>query len=166
MAAIAVIQHQPLLDSEEAFRLDRQTVSAAQSSAETVRDERLRQARLTFNAATSLSVIGVLVIFVGVGFLLFGSDVTVGGIITAGGAVSEVIALTLFRLNSDANNRLDDVRKDLNAIETARLSLTIVDHIEDVSKKDDAIKEIARALSRGWSDPFAQQALPGDQRKR
>jgi hypothetical protein len=121
-------------------------IQTAHEAANGIRTERMRQAKFTFNAALSLAVIGVLIIFAGVSLLLF-RDAVAAGSITAGiGAVTEVVSAILFRLNHETNNRLDEIGRDLSAIETTRIAMTLIDKITDPTKKDDAIKELAKDL--------------------
>ena len=91
-------------------------------------------------------VIGVLIIFVGVGLLLFRDTVNAGALTAAIGGVTEVISALLFKLNHETNNRLDEIGKDLSSIEAAQIAMTLIDKIEDPSKRDDAIREAARNL--------------------
>jgi hypothetical protein len=123
-----------------------EAIQTAHDAANGIRTERMRQAKFTFNAALSLAIIGVLIIFAGVSLLLF-RDAVAAGSITAGiGAVTEVVSAILFRLNHETNNRLDEIGRDLSAIEAARIAMTLIDNITDPSKKDDAIRELAKDL--------------------
>ena len=119
---------------------------AARRSTVEFRNERVRQARLAFNVALALSVIGVLIVFGGV-ILLFIRDSIAPGAITAGvGAISEIVSLLLFKLSNDANGRLDNVGQDLGLIDKARVAAELAKEIEDPSKRDDAIRAAANAL--------------------
>lgn len=121
-------------------------LSSAHQAANGLREERMRQAKMTFNAALALAVIGVLIIFTGVGLLLFRNAVTAGGLTACIGAVTEIISALLFRFNHETNNRLDEVGKDLSAIEKARIAMILIYKIEDPRKRDDAIREAAKDL--------------------
>jgi hypothetical protein len=123
-----------------------EAIQAAHDSANNIRSERMRQAKFTFNAALSLAVLGVLIIFAGVILLFFKESLTVGSITAGIGAITEVISAILFRLNHETNNRLDEIGRDLSAIEAARIAMTLIEEITDQGKKDDAIKELARDL--------------------
>jgi hypothetical protein len=83
---------------------------------------------------------------VGVALLLFRDAVAPGALTSGIGAATEVISAILFRLNHETNNRLDEVGKDLSAIEAAQIAMTLIDKIEDPAKRDDAIQEAARDL--------------------
>lgn len=132
------------LGADEALTM--KALAAAHNAANVLRVERIRQAKNTFNAALALVVIGVLIIFVGVGLLLFRDSVNAGVLTTAIGGVIEVISALLFKLNHETNNRLDEIGKDLSSIEAAKIAMTLIDKIEDPSKRDDAIREAARDL--------------------
>ncbi len=111
-----------------------------------IRDERMRQARLAFNAALALMIIGVLIIFVGVALLWVKPQIDQGIITVAIGAITEVISVLVFSFNKEANNRLEEVRKELSAIETARVGLSMAKQISDLEKRDDAIAELTRRV--------------------
>lgn len=111
--------------------------------------ERMRQAKLAFNAALSLMIVGVVIVFVGIGLLWIKDSFESGLITVAVGAISEVISLLVFKFNSETNNRLDVLRKDLSIIETARVGLTIAKQIEDQEKRDHAICQLSLRLQNG-----------------
>lgn len=111
--------------------------------------ERMRQAKLAFNAALSLMIIGVLIVFSGVVLLWIKDSFEAGLITVAVGAVSEIISLLVFKFNKETNNRLDDLRRDLSVIETARVGLSIAKQIENQDKRDHAISELSLRLRKG-----------------
>ncbi len=111
-----------------------------------IRDERMRQARLAFNAALSLMVIGVVIIFSGVALLWIKPELDQGAITIAVGAITEIISVIVFAFNRDANNRLEEVRKELSAIETARVGLSMAKQISDLEKRDDAIADLTKKV--------------------
>lgn len=134
------------LPSAEAQDVSMQAIVAARTKAAELRDERMRQAKFTFNAALILSVIGASIIFIGIGLLLF-RDASIAGVLSAAtGAVIEVISAVLFRFNSQTNNRLDEIGKDLSAIETAQIAMVLIEKIEDPGQRDEAIREAASDL--------------------
>ena len=124
-------------------------ISAAHDAAIGLRSERLRQARFTFNAALSLAVLGVIIIFSGVALLLFRESVAPGALTASIGAVTEIVSAVLFKLNHETNNRLDTIGRDLSSIEAARIAMTLIEKIVDPSKRDDAIRELAEGLRKG-----------------
>jgi hypothetical protein len=111
--------------------------------------ERMRQAKLAFNVAISLMIIGVLIVFAGIGLLWVKDSFESGLITVAVGAVSEIISILVFKFNSETNNRLDVLRKDLSIIETARVGLSIAKQIENQEKRDHAISELSLRLQNG-----------------
>jgi len=126
------------------------TISAlnqAHGSTMALREERMRQAKTAFNAAIALLVTGILIIFAGVIFMLVKENPTGGAITTSVGAIVEVVSALLFRFNTEANNRLDEIAKYLNRIEGAQLALNLASKIENRQKRDDAIRDAAIALS-------------------
>lgn len=111
--------------------------------------ERMRQAKLAFNAALSLMIAGVIIVFFGIGLLWVKDSFESGLITVAIGAISEIISLLVFKFNSETNNRLDALRKDLSIIETARVGLSIAKQIEDQEKRDHAISQLSLRLQNG-----------------
>ncbi|WP_045827116.1 TRADD-N-associated membrane domain-containing protein [Teredinibacter turnerae] len=111
--------------------------------------ERMRQAKLAFNVAISLMVVGVVIVFAGIGLLWAKESFESGLITVAVGAVSEIISLLVFKFNSETNNRLDVLRKDLSIIETARVGLSIAKQIENQEKRDHAISQLSLRLQNG-----------------
>lgn len=111
--------------------------------------ERMRQSKLAFNAALSLMIVGVVIVFSGIGMLWIQDSFEPGLITVAVGAVSEVASLLVFKFNNDTNNRLDILRKDLSIIETARVGLSIAKQIEDQEKRDHAISQLSLRLQNG-----------------
>lgn len=135
------------LSAYDELSITSDALSEAHDVTKTLRSERLRQARAAFNAALVLAVLGVLIIFGGIALILF-KDATAGGAITtAVGAVVEVVSALLFKFSNDAQNRLDEMGRHLNAIETAQITVDIIDKIEDPCKRDDAIRETAKSLA-------------------
>jgi hypothetical protein len=74
--------------------------------------ERLRQACLSFNLALVLTAASGLVSIAGV-VLLFSGKVPEGTITTAGGLASNIVSVCCLKLTKDANDRLDQMAKDL-----------------------------------------------------
>jgi Cyanobacterial TRADD-N associated 2-Transmembrane domain len=111
--------------------------------------ERMRQAKLAFNTALSLMIVGVIIIFAGVALLWLKDSFESGLITVAVGAISEILSVIVFGFNKETNNRLDELRKDLSAIDTARVGLSIAKQIEDQEKRDDAISELSLKFKNG-----------------
>lgn len=111
--------------------------------------ERMRQAKTAFNVAIALMIVGVLIIFLGVGLLYFKDGFESGLITIAVGAISEILSVVVFGFNKEANNRLDELRKDMSVIETARVGLSIAKQIDDQGKRDDAISELSKKVQNG-----------------
>jgi hypothetical protein len=88
-------------------------------------------------------------VFAGIGLLWVKDSFESGLITVAVGAVSEIISILVFKFNSETNNRLDVLRKDLSIIETARVGLSIAKQIENQEKRDHAISELSLRLQNG-----------------
>jgi len=121
-------------------------LDATHTSVLSIRVERMRQARLAFNTALILMIVGVIVTFIGVGFLIFGGNIEAGIISVLSGTVSEIISAVVFRFNKEANNRLDEVRKELSRIEMAKIGLSLAKEISDMEKRDAAISDLTKTV--------------------
>lgn len=77
-----------------------------------IRYERLRQARVNFNLACALTVVSASLCFAGVA-LFWSGKLPEGAAMTAGGFVSTFVTSQCLRLNKDAHNQLDELTEDL-----------------------------------------------------
>ncbi len=109
----------------------------------------MRQAKAAFNIALTLMIVGVLVIFAGVALLYFKEGIEQGLITVVVGAVSEILSVIVLGFNRETNNRLDDLRKDMSVIETARVGLSFAKQIENQEKRDNAISELSLKIQGG-----------------
>ena len=145
--AASIIEEANLSASEkETNEITIRALSSAHENTNALRLERLNQARLTFRAALILSVLGIVIIFSGVALVLFNGQDFAGAITAAVGAVTEVVSAIVFRLNHETNNRLDEIGRDMQVIEAAQISMTLISKIEDPKKRDDAIRDAAKDL--------------------
>ena len=70
-------------------------------------EERLRQAKISFNVAIAVISISTIVNILGVSLLLSGK-VSTGVATTTGGLASNIISIQLIKLTRNANNRLQE----------------------------------------------------------
>lgn len=82
--------------------------------------ERLRQARVSFNTAFGLIVIGTVIVLCGLVFLLCGYT-TAGMVSVASGIVSKITSAVLLKFNKDANDRLDKAEGHAIKVYTAKI---------------------------------------------
>lgn len=144
---IAVKEISNRIGPEEDDLLTLEAISDGQNATKAYRDERMRQAKWSFNAAIVLLVLGVLIIFAGISTILL-TDKQIGGVIgTSVGAIVEVVSALLFKFNNDVNGRLDEVNKTLLVLESARVAIRLISKIEDPGKRDDAIRETALSVA-------------------
>jgi hypothetical protein len=136
------------LPENEERKITISALNEARNSTVAVRLERMRQAKLAFNAAVALLVVGVLIILLGIALMILKDNSAGAAITTAVGATVEVISALLFKFNSETNNRLDETGKYLYRIEAAQLAMNIASKIEDRAKRDDGIREAVLALSK------------------
>jgi hypothetical protein len=108
---------------------------------ERFRNERLRQAKMSFNAALGLIIIGILIVFIGV-FLLFKKSITEGALTAALGVISNIIGGTILKFYQNTNDRLDRIDNDLFILDTAKVQYALILNINEKTNKDQAIKEL------------------------
>lgn len=106
-------------------RITVRAIEAGERFLEAVRRERLRQPATSFNAAITLVLLGT-VIILGGAVLLFFERTTAGALTAAVGAVSNAMSTLLFRLNRDANNKLDQIAQGLGKLEGSRRALELL----------------------------------------
>ena len=94
-------------------------------------------------------IIGVAIVFLGVGLLHIKESFESGLISIVVGAVSEILSVIVISFNKETNNRLDELRKDMSIIETARVGLSIAKQIESHEKRNDAISELSLKIQNG-----------------
>jgi hypothetical protein len=102
-----------------------------------VQGEQMRQAKLTFNAAIAIGALGTLVLLSGIVVSFF--DVRRGVSPTAAGIVMDVLSFFAIKFHRETNQRLDEIRRDENAI-------ALVARIQDLRKRDEAICDLVKAL--------------------
>lgn len=129
----------------EFLEILRDSLRSGQDYLKGVREEHLRQARLTFNAALALVVAGVLIVLVGI-VLAYASALSFGLVTAAVGATSDILGGVLFKFHKAANDRLDKNIKDIMLIEKALLGLDITSRIPDSSVKKETTKSLVEML--------------------
>ncbi len=122
----AVKEAERNLSVEDDFRITTSVLDAARKNLDLHRRERIRQAKITFNSALALSILGVLIIFVGIVFILIRNAALVGSVTASVGAVTEVVSAILFRFNKETNDRLDEIGRNVQVIEAAQMSMSLI----------------------------------------
>lgn len=145
-AAEIVRAKTPRVSSKGPDKETREKLDALRERAETLQNEQVRQARLTFNVAIGLLIVGVLIIFSGSAILLLQEKAGTGTFTVVAGGIAEIISVVLFGFHKQTNDKLDILRKELSKIEAARFSMTLIEKIEDPVKRDDAIRETVQKL--------------------
>jgi hypothetical protein len=78
--------------------------------------ERLRQAKLSFNVTLALTIVSASISIFGIGLLFFGllfsGKVTEGSVATAGGLTSTIVSVRLLKFTKETNDRLDRLAKE------------------------------------------------------
>ncbi len=73
--------------------------------------ERLRQAKFSFNVTLGLTIVSASISILGIG-LLFSGKVTEGSVATAGGLTSNIVSVGLLKFTKETNDRLDRLAKE------------------------------------------------------
>ncbi|MFB2983916.1 hypothetical protein [Microseira sp. BLCC-F43] len=73
--------------------------------------ERLRQAKFSFNATLGLTIVSASISILGIG-LLFSGKVPEGTVTTAGGLTSNIVSVQLLKFTKETNDRLDRLAKE------------------------------------------------------
>jgi len=76
-----------------------------------VTQERLRQAKLSFNATLGLTMLSASMSILGIG-MLFSGKIPEGTVTTAGGLASEIVSVQLLKFTKETNDRLDRLAKE------------------------------------------------------
>lgn len=113
----------------------------------TYHSERERQARNSYNLAWVILGAGSAIVIAGVAWMALGAAVTPGVITSGVGAITSLCSGAVFKFANDANDRLDDLARNLHKIETARLSLEIVQRISNDDERNAAITQIVDSLN-------------------
>ncbi len=133
------------LPKELSEKIESDFTEVAYANLKQIQEERLRQARTSFNVALILMIIGILIIFAGI-VLVFLEKTSTGIITLIVGAVTNAISALTFRFSKEANDRLDKVNHDLRVIEKTRWASKMIDGISDSKVKDKAKAQLAETL--------------------
>lgn len=138
---------------QEAVDSTSSAIAVALKTTQSLREDRRKQATWSFAAALALSIIGVLVIFVGVGLLISGGNVVGGAITTGAGIVSEVFSALLFKLHKDTNDRFDAVLRDAQILESTQIGIETAAKIENRELRDRTLSELATRINSADHSP-------------
>ncbi len=111
------------------------------------KNERERQAKSSFNAALSLIIAGIFIVFLGV-YLLFKKNVTEGSLTSGVGAISNILGGTIIKFYRDTNNRMDKLNNDLFVLNSAKVQYSMILKISDNKKRDCELSELIRSIGR------------------
>jgi len=140
--ALAEVIYKPPPSRETAHKM----IEVIHDHLNRIRQERLRQANLSFNVAVVLTLFGAIVIFSGL-ILAYAGLLSAGIALSGIGGFLEVVSTVLFKFNKDTNDRLDDVMLDISSLEKVSVALQYVDQIPD-ELREKAILELSKHLNR------------------
>ena len=110
-----------------------------------LKNEKERQARKSFNAALGLIIAGVTIVFGSV-FLFIRNNI-IGGILSSVvGAISSIIGGTIMKLYKDTNDRLDKYDDDLFTLYTAQVQYALIREIDDVKKRNAELIKLIESI--------------------
>lgn len=101
--------------------------------------------KISFTIAVIMSVIGTIILFVGILISLF-TEKEVGWITTSSGAIIELVAGVYFWLVNRTMKEVKDNSKQLEKTEDLLTAIELVEKISDVKMKDEAYKNIIDKL--------------------
>lgn len=97
--------------------------------------------KISFTLAVIMSVIGTIILFIGIIISLF-TEKEVGWITTSSGAIIELVAGIYFWLVNRTMKEVKDNSKQLEKTEDLFTAIELVEKISDISVKDDVYKNI------------------------
>jgi hypothetical protein len=129
---------------EEPFEVDEFSSIATQIQRpiqRSIHAEHLRQARIGFNVGLFISVLGAILLLGGVSTSFYMGLNAQKGLTVAAGIVMEVISLFMIKFQREISTRLEEIRRDQDAID-------LVKQIQDPRKRDEAICELIKSLGK------------------
>jgi HAMP domain-containing protein len=103
--------------------------------------EQLRQAKIAFDVGLTMAILGTSLLFGGIGAFLYRGFGPASGITTVEGTIMDVLSLFLMRFLGQTVTRLNEIRRDENA-------MVLVGQITDPGKRDEAISELIRTFGK------------------
>ncbi len=135
-----------VLDERESIGVFESSIS----NIELIREEILRQAKLAYNCALLAVFLGIILISAGIVFIYLNKlEITIVSSIV--GILSEFISAILFNFSNKANDKLENVQKDLSKFENAKVGLELINNIEDQSTKDAALSKLIDVVLKNIS---------------
>jgi Zn-dependent membrane protease YugP len=91
-----------------------------------LRQERLRQASTSFNAALIILTVGTLIVLAGA-ILLFTQRVKTGTLTAAAGVIANITSGLVFRFSHNANDRLDKLARGIGKLEGTKRTIRLLE---------------------------------------
>ena len=109
------------------------------------RREKRQQARITFFVALITLILAILFIFFGV-VLIYTGKLQAGIVTSVSSIFSGIVSGLAFAFNKQANDRLDEMAKELIVIERTHTAMEYIFYIKDVKLRDKALSDLAKDL--------------------
>lgn len=125
------------------------------------RDERLKQARLTFVITLVCVVLGVLILLTGILFSLLGRmQVGIVTFVSAVGVFVEFVGAILLWVHRSATRRLDAEAAVAHELERIHLGIAILNEIGDPVVRNQGLRSLARNVREHASTAMVPDSLP------
>jgi hypothetical protein len=103
--------------------------------------ECLRQAKMAFNVGITMAILGTLLLFGGVGAFVYRGFGPGSGITCVSGVIMDILSFFLIRFLGQTVTRLDQIRRDENAMD-------LIGKMTDQGKRDEAISELIKTIGK------------------
>jgi hypothetical protein len=123
------------------------------------RQERLHQARITFIVALLFLILSLILVLAGI-ILIFTSNIQVGVITSVSNAVSGIVSGLAFTFNKQANDRLDEYSKEMNALDKSHIAMQYIAKISDIKIRDEALNDLAQKIYASPGDKGSTPIAP------
>lgn len=126
-----------------------QTIDTLSDMLEDDYESAREQAKVNFWASLVVSVIGIIIVFVGVGLWVAGRE-NLGISSTIGGIISATIGLLFFARADAANKRMDRYHNELVSIRRFDNLLAACDEMTTHKQQDVSKEAVVRAATKSW----------------
>lgn len=128
-------------DGEDEYQLVFSAISSTHAAIKHQTKEVKRQARLSFNAALMLIVIGSLVMIFGV-FMSFSEHVPEGVLTAGSGIISALVGRFAMSMYRESNESYLALNKKLNVVVIAQTQYTLIRTLSSKKERDEAVKAL------------------------
>lgn len=139
------IVSKPQLDFHELLK---DTIERTRVDLKAQREERIKQAKITFIVALTVMVTSAVLVFIGIIIILIGK-IQAGVVSSIASVVCGTVSGLALGFNKQTNDRLDKDASELAALEKSYTGMQYLSFITDIKMKDEAIRDLAKGISLG-----------------